>query len=1372
MSLPLPPSISQGEIALDPVNGIVWYLNDAGTPVATTWSWLRKDLSVIETDDKVEITGDVDITGNLYVEGSTITVDAESVVIKDNFIVVNSTDGVATSSTAGLEVERGVSTNVQIRWNESIDKWQFTNDGATFYDISSIIENSVELGTHTTGDYVENISAGSGISISGGTGESSNPTISNSGVLSINGNTGNITGIVTTSDTGIVTSNMIANNTIVNADVSASAAIDKTKISGTAITAADTGTVTSTMIADQTIVNADISTSAAISHSKLAAATAGQILLGTTTTGIITATTVSGDITINGAGLTAISSGVIVNADINASAAIAISKLASGTSGQIIIANGSGVPTYTTISGDITISNTGVATIAANSVALGTDTTGNYVASLVAGTGVSLLNNTGESSTPTVSIGQSVGTTDTVTFNTVNANLVGNVTGTVSNISNHSIDNLSDVAISGATNGDFLRYNGSNWINDPVNLTTDTVGDYVKNLVAGTGITITNNSGEGATPTIAFSGSIDQVSDIVITAAANGQTLIYDGTNWINTTFPSSEPIGHENKADSIISFNESTREFSISPATSSYTVWCTGKRYVKTSTEKITIPDTSGLYYIYFNSSGALAYKTTFFTWDEDTPTAYVYWNDVDNKAYFLADERHGVALDWATHEYLHRTRGAAIANGFGANNYTIVGDGSADADAKIDIANGTFFDEDLQVDITHAAAPTANTWEQRIQNGAYIPVFYKSNSSWKKDTATQFPVKNNGGRAQYNIYSGGTWSTTEIDNSKYGVMFIVATNNLNEPILSIMGQAQYTDQGSAEAATWDGLDLTGFPIVEFRPLYKIVFQTATAYTNTPKTKFVNLLDLRQIISTGAGGSSTAVSDHGSLTGLSDDDHLQYLTTSRHDALDHSTALNSAILNDLGDVNITSATANQGLIWNGSSWVNSSIPLNLDGLSDVIISSAAANEVLKYDGTNWVNATSPSSIAGTTYFATIGNGSTTTFTINHGLSTRDVVVSFTETSAPYASFSTLWEATTLNAITVYFETAPTTNSVRVSVYAAVSGAALSTDLDSLSDVALSGLANGDFLRYNGTTWINDPVNLATDTVGNYVQNLVAGTGITITNNSGEAATPTIAVTSNTYQPLDPDLTAIAGLTGTSGLLKKTAADTWVLDTNIYITSLALNELTNVNAATPSNDQVLAYDTSTSKWINKTFSATVALLDSVGDVTAPSPSNGDFLKWNGTAWVNDSIDLGTDTNGNYVSNVSAGAGINVSHTPGEGSTATISTKCDINAITSAGLTSNNYNLVAGDIAKLVTIDNGATNASVTIPLSYLSQGDRVDILNKGTGILTIKIASGGSLYCTPQGTANEAKLRSQWSSATIVKLDSSDTWLVIGDLQE
>jgi hypothetical protein len=75
---------------------------------------------------------------------------------------------------------------------------------------------------------------------------------------------------VTFDGTGNVSlTTVIGTGAIVNADINASAAIDKTKISGTAITAADTGTVTSTMIANGAIVDADVNASAAIAKTKL-----------------------------------------------------------------------------------------------------------------------------------------------------------------------------------------------------------------------------------------------------------------------------------------------------------------------------------------------------------------------------------------------------------------------------------------------------------------------------------------------------------------------------------------------------------------------------------------------------------------------------------------------------------------------------------------------------------------------------------------------------------------------------------------------------------------------------------------------------------------------------------------------------------------------------------------------------------------------------------------------------------------------------------------------------------------------------------------------------------------------------------------------
>ena len=60
---------------------------------------------------------------------------------------------------------------------------------------------------------------------------------------------------------------MASPNTIVNADINASAAITNTMIAGTAVTLADSGTVTSAMIADSTIVDGDISSSGHITAS-------------------------------------------------------------------------------------------------------------------------------------------------------------------------------------------------------------------------------------------------------------------------------------------------------------------------------------------------------------------------------------------------------------------------------------------------------------------------------------------------------------------------------------------------------------------------------------------------------------------------------------------------------------------------------------------------------------------------------------------------------------------------------------------------------------------------------------------------------------------------------------------------------------------------------------------------------------------------------------------------------------------------------------------------------------------------------------------------------------------------------------------------
>lgn len=97
-------------------------------------------------------------------------------------------------------------------------------------------------------------------------------------------------------------------------------------------------------------------------------------------------------------------------------------KIYDGTAWQPL-AIGANAASTVTLEGDVTgtanVSNGTITistTIASNSVALGTDTTGNFVNDITAGTGVTVTHTPSEGSSPTVAIGQAVGTTDSVSF--------------------------------------------------------------------------------------------------------------------------------------------------------------------------------------------------------------------------------------------------------------------------------------------------------------------------------------------------------------------------------------------------------------------------------------------------------------------------------------------------------------------------------------------------------------------------------------------------------------------------------------------------------------------------------------------------------------------------------------------------------------------------------------------------------------------------------------------------------------------------------------------------------------------------------------------------------------------------------------------
>jgi hypothetical protein len=91
----------------------------------------------VYVNDNAEVGGNLTVTGNLSVGGTVTTINSETISLADNIIDLNSnfTSGTPTEN-SGIRVVRGDESNVQVRWNETTDKWQFTNDGSVFSDIA------------------------------------------------------------------------------------------------------------------------------------------------------------------------------------------------------------------------------------------------------------------------------------------------------------------------------------------------------------------------------------------------------------------------------------------------------------------------------------------------------------------------------------------------------------------------------------------------------------------------------------------------------------------------------------------------------------------------------------------------------------------------------------------------------------------------------------------------------------------------------------------------------------------------------------------------------------------------------------------------------------------------------------------------------------------------------------------------------------------------------------------------------------------------------------------------------------------------------------------------------------------------------------
>lgn len=94
----------------------------------------------VGTSDNVSF-GNLTLSGNLTVQGSTTYVQTETLTVDDNIIELNSNVTGAPTEDGGIEINRGTSSNVSLIWDEDSDNWKLTTDGTNYYKILTSNDN-------------------------------------------------------------------------------------------------------------------------------------------------------------------------------------------------------------------------------------------------------------------------------------------------------------------------------------------------------------------------------------------------------------------------------------------------------------------------------------------------------------------------------------------------------------------------------------------------------------------------------------------------------------------------------------------------------------------------------------------------------------------------------------------------------------------------------------------------------------------------------------------------------------------------------------------------------------------------------------------------------------------------------------------------------------------------------------------------------------------------------------------------------------------------------------------------------------------------------------------------------------------------------
>jgi len=98
------------------------------TSSTTTGTGALKVTGGVGIVENLNVGGNAIITGNLTVNGTTTSVNSNTVNIGDSIITLNSDETGTPSQDGGFEVERGTAANVSFVWNETDDAWDLNDE--------------------------------------------------------------------------------------------------------------------------------------------------------------------------------------------------------------------------------------------------------------------------------------------------------------------------------------------------------------------------------------------------------------------------------------------------------------------------------------------------------------------------------------------------------------------------------------------------------------------------------------------------------------------------------------------------------------------------------------------------------------------------------------------------------------------------------------------------------------------------------------------------------------------------------------------------------------------------------------------------------------------------------------------------------------------------------------------------------------------------------------------------------------------------------------------------------------------------------------------------------------------------------------------